>query len=100
MVSPASPEKASRLFRFSVRVLSSDDLRIVAPRMAALEEARRTKSLPVMPRRTSLGRVLGWGGLGGVIDLHGCGGRRCVWRVKGRSLFALKVLWNSSGKQK
>lgn len=54
VVSPASPEKARRLCSFSSRVLSSDDLRIVAPRMAALDEAMSVKSLPVMPRSTSL----------------------------------------------
>lgn len=42
---------------FSWRVLSSLALRIVAPRMAALEAAMMVKSLPVMPRRTSLGNV-------------------------------------------
>lgn len=60
IVSPASPEKAIRLLRLSVRVLSSLDLRIVAPRMAALEAAMMTKSRPVRPRRTSLRRLLGF----------------------------------------
>jgi len=41
---------------FSTRVLSSEALRMVAPRMAALEEAIRVKSLPVIPSRTSLYR--------------------------------------------
>lgn len=36
------------------RVLSSEALRMVAPRMAALEAAMMVKSFPVMPRRTSL----------------------------------------------
>lgn len=39
---------------FSCRVLSSEDLRIVAPLMAALEAAMMVKSLPVIPKRTSL----------------------------------------------
>lgn len=53
-VSPASPEKAISVFLLSARVLSSEALRMVAPRIAALEAAMRVKSLPVMPRRTSL----------------------------------------------
>ena len=60
-MSPASPLKAMRLCLFRGRVLSSLDLRIVAPRMAALEAATRTKSLPVIPRRTSM--VCAVGGL-------------------------------------
>lgn len=43
---------------FKVRVLSSEALRIVAPRMAALEAAMMVKSLPVRPSRTSLLRRL------------------------------------------
>jgi len=39
---------------FSALVLSSVALRMVAPRMAALEEAMSVKSLPVIPSRTSL----------------------------------------------
>ena len=39
LVSPASPEKAIRVFLFSSRVLSSEPLRMVAPLMAALEAA-------------------------------------------------------------
>lgn len=53
-MSPASPEKASRVCLFSDRVLSSEALRTVAPRMAALDAAIKVKSLPVIPRRTSL----------------------------------------------
>lgn len=53
-VSPASPLKAMMVEGESWRVLSSDDLRIVAPRMAALEAAIMVKSAPVMPRRASL----------------------------------------------
>jgi hypothetical protein len=36
------------------RVLSSSAFRMLAPRMAAFEEAMRVKSLPVIPSRTSL----------------------------------------------
>lgn len=54
LVSPASPTKAMSVCLFSERVLSSDALRMVAPRMAAFEAAMMVKSLPVMPRRTSL----------------------------------------------
>ena len=54
-VSPASPLKAMMVLGESWRVLSSEDLRIVAPRMAALEAAIMVKSEPVRPRRTSLG---------------------------------------------
>lgn len=39
---------------FSALVLSSEALRIVAPRIAALEAAMIVKSLPVMPSKTSL----------------------------------------------
>lgn len=53
-VSPASPENAIRVCLFSALVLSSSALRIVAPRIAALEAAMMVKSLPVMPNRTSL----------------------------------------------
>ena len=56
-VSPASPLKAMRVCLFSWRVLSSLALRIVAPRIAALEAAMMVKSLPVMPSKTSLGVV-------------------------------------------
>jgi len=38
----------------SLRVLSSVALRIVAPRIAAFDAAMIVKSLPVIPRRTSL----------------------------------------------
>lgn len=41
-----------------MRVLSSLDLRIVAPRVAAREAATRVKSRPVRARRTSI--VRGW----------------------------------------
>lgn len=54
IVSPASPEKAIRVCLFSARVLSSEVLRIVAPRMAALDAAMMVKSWPVRPRRTSI----------------------------------------------
>ena len=53
-VSPASPEKAIRVEGESCRVLSSETLRIVAPRTAALEADIMVKSFPVRPRRTSL----------------------------------------------
>ena len=61
----------------SWRVLSSEDLRIVAPRMAALEAAIMVKSKPVRPRRTSLygwlKTILGIGEeVGDGISLH-CG---------------------------
>ena len=54
LVSPASPEKAIRVCLFKARVLSSDALRTVAPRIAALEAATMVKSLPVNPSKTSL----------------------------------------------
>lgn len=54
LVSPASPENAIKECLFSSLVLSSEALRIVAPLTAALEAAMMVKSLPVMPRRTSL----------------------------------------------
>lgn len=54
LVSPASPLKAIKVFLFNERVLSSEALRIVAPLIAAFEAAMRVKSLPVIPRRTSL----------------------------------------------
>lgn len=53
-VSPASPEYAIKVCLFSDRVLSSAAFRTVAPRIAALEAAMSVKSLPVIPRRTSL----------------------------------------------
>ena len=53
-VSPASPLKAIKLWVFNVRVLSSVALRIVGPRMAAFDEAIIVKSLPDIPRRTSI----------------------------------------------
>lgn len=53
-VSPASPLNAMRVCLFSGFVLSSLDLRMVGPRIAALEEAMMVKSLPVIPSRTSL----------------------------------------------
>jgi hypothetical protein len=53
-VSPASPENAIKVCLFKARVLSSDALRMVAPRIAALEAAMRVKSLPVIPSKTSL----------------------------------------------
>jgi hypothetical protein len=43
-----------RVCVLSARVLSSLAFRILAPRMAAFEEAMRVKSLPVIPSRTSL----------------------------------------------
>lgn len=57
-VSPASPLKAIRVCLFRWRVLSSLVLRMLAPRMAALDAAMMVKSLPVIPRRTSLWSVL------------------------------------------
>lgn len=56
LVSPASPEKAMRVCLFNARVLSSEALRMVAPRIAALEAATMVKSLPVSPSKTSLER--------------------------------------------
>lgn len=53
-VSPASPLKAISVCLLSCLVLSSEALRIVAPRMAAFEEAMMVKSLPVRPSRASL----------------------------------------------
>ena len=53
-MSPASPEKAISVLLFSSRVLSSVAFRIVGPRIAAFEAATMVKSLPVIPRRTSL----------------------------------------------
>ena len=55
LVSPASPEKARMQWSLRARVLSSFAFRMEAPRMAALEAAMMVKSLPVIPRRTSLG---------------------------------------------
>jgi hypothetical protein len=57
-VSPASPEYAIRLCLFRSRVLSSVAFRIVTPRIAALDEAIIVKSLPVIPRRTSIFEVV------------------------------------------
>jgi len=54
LVSPASPENAIKVCLFRDRVLSSDAFRIVAPLIAALEQAMRVKSLPVIPSKTSL----------------------------------------------
>jgi len=53
-VSPASPENAIRVCLFNDLVLSSEALRIVAPLIAALEQAMMVKSLPVRPSKTSL----------------------------------------------
>lgn len=53
-MSPASPVMAIRVCLLSWRVLSSEALRMVAPRMAALEAAMMVKSLPVIPKSTSL----------------------------------------------
>lgn len=57
-MSPASPLKAIKVCLFSGRVLSSEALRMVAPRMAALDAAMMVKSLPVIPSSTSLGELL------------------------------------------
>jgi hypothetical protein len=43
-----------RVCVFSARVLSSSALRMVAPRIAAFDEAMRVKSFPVIPSSTSL----------------------------------------------
>lgn len=53
-VSPDSPEYAIIVCEFRVLVLSSVALRMVTPRIAALDAAMSVKSLPVIPRRTSL----------------------------------------------
>ena len=71
MVSPASPEKARTVEGLRVRVLSSVALRMVAPRVEALDAARSVKSRPVRAMRTSLleGQYewerTGWRRLGG-----------------------------------
>lgn len=54
LVSPGSPENAIMVCLLSGLVLSSDALRTVAPRIAALDAAIKVKSLPVIPKRTSL----------------------------------------------
>ena len=54
LVSPASPTKAMSVWSLSCRVLSSEALRMVAPRIAAFEAAMMVKSLPVIPSKTSL----------------------------------------------
>ena len=54
LVSPASPVSPIRMCLLSGRVLSSDAFKMVAPRMAALEAAMMVKSLPVIPKSTSL----------------------------------------------
>lgn len=43
---------------FNCRVLSSSAFMMVGPRIAALDAATMTKSLPVMPKRTSLVSVV------------------------------------------
>lgn len=53
-VSPASPENARSVCLLRALVLSSDALRMVAPRIAALDAAMIVKSFPVIPKRTSL----------------------------------------------
>jgi hypothetical protein len=53
-VSPASPENAISVCLFNCLVLSSEAFRMVAPLIAALEAAMRVKSLPVIPKSTSL----------------------------------------------
>jgi hypothetical protein len=57
-VSPASPLNAISVCEFSMRVLSSLALRIVAPRIAAFDAAMMVKSLPVIPSNTSLDDAL------------------------------------------
>lgn len=54
LVSPASPEKAIKVCLFNALVLSSEAFRTVAPLIAALEQAMRVKSFPVIPSNTSL----------------------------------------------
>ena len=53
-MSPASPENAINVCLLRDLVLSSEALRTVAPRIAAFDAAIKVKSLPVIPRRTSL----------------------------------------------
>jgi hypothetical protein len=53
-VSPASPENAKRVCLLRSLVLSSDALRMVAPRIAALDAAMMVKSFPVIPKSISL----------------------------------------------
>lgn len=53
-VSPASPEKAIKVWLLSCFVLSSEALSMVAPLIWALDVAIMVKSLPVKPSRTSL----------------------------------------------
>lgn len=54
LVSPASPENAINVDLFNALVLSSAALMMVGPRICALEAAIKVKSLPVIPRSTSL----------------------------------------------
>lgn len=54
LVSPASPENAINVDLFSCLVLSSAALMMVGPRIVAFEAAIKVKSLPVIPRSTSL----------------------------------------------
>lgn len=72
IVSPASPLNARRVFGLSSRVLSSEVLRMVAPRIAALEAAIIVEVDVVMPRRTSM--------VAGVDVVDCCGGRLKVDR--------------------
>ena len=53
-MSPGSPLKAMSVCLFSVRVLSSLVLRMLAPLIAALDAAMMQKSFPVIPSKTSL----------------------------------------------
>lgn len=76
IVSPASPLNASRVFGLSSRVLSSEVLRMVAPRIAALEAAIIVELDVVMPRRTSMVAV---------VDVVDC----CGGRLEGRLFFIL-----------
>lgn len=57
-VSPASPENASSVCLLRALVLSSVVLRMVAPRIAALDAAMMVKSFPVIPKSIS---ALLWG---------------------------------------
>lgn len=71
-MSPASPEKATSVCLLSDLVLSSEALRIVAPRIAALEAAIKVKSLPVIPNKTSLVRIM---------SAHFIGNPHRIWKL-------------------
>jgi hypothetical protein len=69
-VSPGSPEKAINVWSFNALVLSSVALRMVGPRIAALDAAIKVKSLPVMPSRTSLWTESVGNRKAGILETH------------------------------